>query len=75
MDNVPRLENIHTGEVPRMSRVCDIQGQIVLRLEGSLPKSEKRRSSCQPGRPQPYPRAFLIVGATQATTRWSLAAR
>ncbi len=31
------LRNRHTGEVLRMNRVCDAQGQIVLNLEGSLP--------------------------------------
>ena len=37
MDNFLRLENRHTGEILRMRRVHDAQGQIVLTLDGSLP--------------------------------------
>ena len=37
MDNFLRLENRHTGEILRMRRVLDAQGQIVLTLDGSLP--------------------------------------
>jgi len=37
VDNVLRLENRHTGEILRMRRVHDAQGQIVLTLDGSLP--------------------------------------
>ena len=37
MDNVLRLENRHTGEILRMRRVRDAEGQIVLTIEGSLP--------------------------------------
>jgi hypothetical protein len=78
VDNFLRLENRHTGEILRMRRVHDAQGQTVLTLDGSLPprasgpplhvhfheheegivraehsalKSERRRSSFQPGKP------------------------
>ncbi len=37
MDNVLSLENRHTGEILRMRRVRDAEGQIVLIIEGSLP--------------------------------------
>jgi putative transposase len=37
MDNVLSLENRHTGEILRMRRVRDAEGQIVLTIEGSLP--------------------------------------
>jgi mannose-6-phosphate isomerase-like protein (cupin superfamily) len=37
VDNFLRLENRHTGEILRMRRVQDAQGQIVLALDGSLP--------------------------------------
>ena len=37
MDNFLKLENRHTGEILRMRRVRDAQGQIVLILDGSLP--------------------------------------
>jgi quercetin dioxygenase-like cupin family protein len=37
VDNFLRLENRHTGEILRMSRVRDVQGQIVLTIDGSLP--------------------------------------
>jgi hypothetical protein len=37
VDNFLRLENRHTGEILRMRRVHDAQGQIVLSLDGSLP--------------------------------------
>jgi mannose-6-phosphate isomerase-like protein (cupin superfamily) len=37
VDNFLRLENRHTGEILRMRRVHDAQGQIVLTLDGSLP--------------------------------------
>lgn len=37
MDNLLHLENQKTGEILRMHRVRDSQGQIVLKLEGSLP--------------------------------------
>src|SRR5215469_17329750 len=37
MDNFLRLENRHTGEILRMRRVHDAQGQIVLSVDGSLP--------------------------------------
>ena len=37
MDNVLSLENRHTGEILRMRRVPDPEGQIVLIIEGSLP--------------------------------------
>ena len=37
MDNVLRLENRHTGEILRMRRVRDAEGQIILTIDGSLP--------------------------------------
>ena len=37
MDNFLRLENRHTGEILRMRRMRDPDGQIVLTIEGSLP--------------------------------------
>ena len=37
MDDFLRLENRHTGEILRMRRGRDAQGQIVLTLDGSLP--------------------------------------
>ena len=37
MDNVLRLENRHTGEILRMRRMRNADGQIVLTVEGSLP--------------------------------------
>ena len=37
MDDFLRIENRHTGEILRMRRVRDAQGQIVLILDGSLP--------------------------------------
>ena len=37
MDNFLRLENRHTGEILRMRRVRDSEGQIVLTIDGSLP--------------------------------------
>jgi mannose-6-phosphate isomerase-like protein (cupin superfamily) len=37
MDDFLRLENRHTGEILRMRRVRDRGGQIVLKLDGSLP--------------------------------------
>ena len=37
MDNFVTIRNRHTGEVLRLSRVRDAQGQIVLNLDGSLP--------------------------------------
>lgn len=37
MDNFLTLEHRHTGEILRMRRVRNGQGQIVLALEGSLP--------------------------------------
>ena len=37
MDNFLRIENRHTGEILRMRRVRDAEGQIVLALDGSLP--------------------------------------
>jgi hypothetical protein len=37
VDNVLRLENRHTGEVLRMHRERDSEGQIILAIEGSLP--------------------------------------
>ena len=37
MDNVLRLEFRHTGEILRMRRVRDSQGQTILALDGSLP--------------------------------------
>ena len=37
MDDFLRIENRHSGEILRMRRVRDAQGQIVLILDGSLP--------------------------------------
>jgi len=37
VDDFLRIENRHTGEILRMRRVRDAQGQIVLILDGSLP--------------------------------------
>ena len=37
MDNCLRLENRHSGEILRVRRVRDAQGQIVLSFDGSLP--------------------------------------
>ena len=37
MDDFLRIENRHTGEILRMRRMRDAQGQIVLILDGSLP--------------------------------------
>jgi mannose-6-phosphate isomerase-like protein (cupin superfamily) len=37
MNNVLTLENRHTGEILRMTRVRDANGEIILRLDGSLP--------------------------------------
>ena len=37
MDNFVTIRNRHTGEILRLSRVRDAQGQIVLNLDGSLP--------------------------------------
>jgi mannose-6-phosphate isomerase-like protein (cupin superfamily) len=37
MDKFLQLENRHTGEMLRMRRVRDSQGQTILNLEGSLP--------------------------------------
>jgi len=37
VDNSLRLENRHTGEILRMRRVRDAEGQIVLTIDGSLP--------------------------------------
>ncbi len=37
MDNLLRLENRHTGEILLIRRVRDAQGQIVLKLDGTLP--------------------------------------
>jgi mannose-6-phosphate isomerase-like protein (cupin superfamily) len=37
MDNFLQLENRKTGEILRIRRVRDSQGQIILKLEGSLP--------------------------------------
>src|SRR5579864_8626868 len=37
VDNFVTIRNRHTGEIPRLSRVRDAQGQIVLKLDGSLP--------------------------------------
>ena len=37
MDNFLKLEHRHTGEILRMRRVRDGQGQIILALDGSLP--------------------------------------
>ena len=37
MDNFLKLENRRTGEILRMSRVHNAQGQIVLMIDGSLP--------------------------------------
>jgi quercetin dioxygenase-like cupin family protein len=37
VDNFLRLENRHTGEILRIRRVRDADGQIVLTIEGSLP--------------------------------------
>ena len=37
MDNFLQLENRRTGEVFRMRRVLDVDGQVVLAIEGSLP--------------------------------------
>lgn len=37
MDNFLELKHRHTGEILRMRRVRDGQGQIILALEGSLP--------------------------------------
>jgi len=37
MDKFLKLEHRHTGEILRMRRVRDGQGQIILALDGSLP--------------------------------------
>ena len=37
MDNFLQLENRHTGEILRIRRTRDADGQIVLAIEGSLP--------------------------------------
>jgi mannose-6-phosphate isomerase-like protein (cupin superfamily) len=37
VDNFLRLENRHTGEILRMQRVRDSEGQTILALDGSLP--------------------------------------
>jgi quercetin dioxygenase-like cupin family protein len=37
MSNVLKLENRHTGEILRLRRVRETDGQVVLILEGSLP--------------------------------------
>ncbi len=37
VDNFLRLENRHTGEILRLRRVRDGEGQIVLTIDGSLP--------------------------------------
>ena len=37
MDNFVTIQNRHTGEILRLGRVRDAQGQIVLKLDGSLP--------------------------------------
>jgi len=37
VDNVLTLENRHTGEILRMRRVRDADGQTILTIEGSLP--------------------------------------
>jgi quercetin dioxygenase-like cupin family protein len=37
MDNALILENRHTGETLRMRRVRDADGQVVLKIDGSLP--------------------------------------
>ena len=37
MDNFLKLENRHTGEILRMRRVRNAEGQIVLAIDGSLP--------------------------------------
>lgn len=37
MDTFLKLEHRHTGEILRMRRVRDSQGQIILALDGSLP--------------------------------------
>jgi hypothetical protein len=37
VDNFLRLENRHTGEILRMRRVRDSEGQTILALDGSLP--------------------------------------
>ena len=46
MDNFLRLENRHTGEILRMRRVHDAQGQIVLNLDGSLPPRSEAARLC-----------------------------
>lgn len=37
MDNFLKLENRHTGEILRMRRVHDAEGQTILTIDGSLP--------------------------------------
>ena len=37
VDNFVTIQNRHTGEILRLCRVRDAQGQIVLNLDGSLP--------------------------------------
>lgn len=37
MDTFLTLENRHTGEILRMRRVRDVQGRIVMTIDGSLP--------------------------------------
>jgi mannose-6-phosphate isomerase-like protein (cupin superfamily) len=37
VDTFVTIQNRHTGEILRLSRVRDAQGQIVLKLDGSLP--------------------------------------
>ena len=40
MDTFLRLENRHTGEILRMRRVRDAQGQTTLTIDGSLPSGK-----------------------------------
>ena len=41
MDDCLSLKNRHTGEILRMRRLRDAQGQIILKIDGSLPSGAK----------------------------------
>jgi hypothetical protein len=43
VDNFLRLENRHAGEILRMRRVPDAEGQIVLTIDGSALRREQLR--------------------------------
>jgi hypothetical protein len=59
------LEIRKTGEILRMRRVRDSQGQTILALDGSLPAQlETKRFLFRPGGPQSYPLGSFINGGT-----------